>query len=327
MNVVTLKNIFVTVMAENRDTITPTPSVKAKPLIKEVPNQKRMIAVIMLDVLESRIENQAREKPCETASVIFFPERNSSFTRSKISTLASTAIPIEIMKPAIPAAVKVTGRSLKSVNTMAIKIQRERIAISPGKRYQSSKKRTTNKNPITAAFTPAVTACSPRVAQMVCLEIRVMGTGSAPEFNLPTNIFASVGVKDPEITAWPLEISSRTTGVVMGEPSKYMATILSILFFVISAKSLVPVSSNWRLTVGSRVFWLNSKVAFFRYLPVSSVDTNCDSRFKTIFPSSPTVASWGVSLGASILNSKSGVCPIMAVAFSTSVTPGKSTMS
>ena len=96
------------------ETKTPIPSVKAKPFIREVPKENKMMAVIMLEIFESRIENQARENPVETASAIVLPPRNSSLTRSKIRTLASTAIPIEIMNPAIPAAVKVTGNNLNN---------------------------------------------------------------------------------------------------------------------------------------------------------------------------------------------------------------------
>ena len=40
--------------------------------------------------------------------------RSSSFIREKISTLASTAMPIERMKPAMPGRVSVTGMSLNS---------------------------------------------------------------------------------------------------------------------------------------------------------------------------------------------------------------------
>ena len=101
------------VIALNIETIIPIPSVKAKPLIKGVPNQKRMTTVIMPEIFESLIENQALEKPAEIESAILFPERNSSFIRSKISTFASTAMPMEIINPAIPAAVKVTGINLK----------------------------------------------------------------------------------------------------------------------------------------------------------------------------------------------------------------------
>ena len=108
------------VMAESIETKTPIPRVKAKPLIKEVPNQKRIIAVIILEMFESRIENQAREKPVETASRTVLPERISSLTLSKIRMFASTAIPIEIINPAIPAAVKVTGNNLKRAKIIEI---------------------------------------------------------------------------------------------------------------------------------------------------------------------------------------------------------------
>ena len=114
------RKILVMVIADSIDTKTPIPKVKAKPLIKEVPNQKRIIAVIILEMLESRIENQAREKPVETASKTVLPERISSLTLSKIRMLASTAMPMEIINPAIPAAVKVTGNNLKRAKIIEI---------------------------------------------------------------------------------------------------------------------------------------------------------------------------------------------------------------
>ena len=64
------KNILVMIIAENIETMTPMPSVSAKPLISDVPNQKRIREVRRLEVLESRIESQAREKPSPTASLI-----------------------------------------------------------------------------------------------------------------------------------------------------------------------------------------------------------------------------------------------------------------
>src|SRR3990172_7336992 len=104
------------IMADNIEVKTPKPKTKAKPLIKDVPNQKRMMAVMILEVLESRMENQAREKPFLIDSFMLFPSFISSFKRSKINTLASTAKPIEIIKPAIEAAVKVTGINLNKAS-------------------------------------------------------------------------------------------------------------------------------------------------------------------------------------------------------------------
>ncbi len=215
-----LRKIRVIVIALKRDTMTPMPSVNAKPLISDVPNQKSMSAVMKFEIFESRIENQAREKPNFTASLMVRPARSSSLIRSKISTFASTAIPIDMMNPAIPAAVRVTGMSLKSAKIIAINIQREIVATSPGKRYQRIRNNATSKKPIIVAFTPAWTALSPRVAPIVCVESKAIGTGRAPEFKRPTSCFASVGVKLPEITACPFGISSRTIGVDIGAPSR-----------------------------------------------------------------------------------------------------------
>lgn len=57
------RNVRDTVMAVNIDTKTPKPSVSANPLIADVPSQKRIMAVIIEEIFESRIESHAREKP------------------------------------------------------------------------------------------------------------------------------------------------------------------------------------------------------------------------------------------------------------------------
>ena len=151
------KKTFVSTIAENIDMRTPRPRVSAKPLISDVPNQKRISAVKIEEMFESRIENQARSKPVRTASAIVRPSFNSSFILSNTNTFASTAIPIEIMNPAIPAAVSVTGINLKSANIIKIKNDRDTTATMPGNLYQIIKKRAISKNPTTAAFTPAFT--------------------------------------------------------------------------------------------------------------------------------------------------------------------------
>ena len=73
--------------------------------------------MIRLDTFESRIEFQARPKPASTAAGSVLPTRISSFIRSKIRMLASTAMPIERTKPAMPARVSVTGMSRKIAST------------------------------------------------------------------------------------------------------------------------------------------------------------------------------------------------------------------
>ncbi len=60
---------------------------------------------MMVEILESRIDGQARRKPSSIAAVFNNPLLISSLVLSKIKILASTAIPIERMNPAMPAKV------------------------------------------------------------------------------------------------------------------------------------------------------------------------------------------------------------------------------
>ena len=92
----------------------------AKPRMTDDPNAYRIVAVIRLDTFESRIEFQARLKPASTAAGSDLPTRNSSFIRSKIRMLASTAMPTESTKPAMPARVSVTGMSRKIARTTIV---------------------------------------------------------------------------------------------------------------------------------------------------------------------------------------------------------------
>ncbi len=114
-----------TEIAVSIDTKTPRPNTRANPLISDVPNQKRMTAVIIDEMLESRIEGHALLKPSLMASRALretwptpacpvFRPRSSSLVRSKIKMFASTAIPMERIKAAMPAAVSVTGISLNN---------------------------------------------------------------------------------------------------------------------------------------------------------------------------------------------------------------------
>src|SRR5437764_15183512 len=92
---------------------TPMKSVVAKPTMmlaaKVLPNHHRLAQVIMVEMLEPRMEGQAREKPASTAALIERPLRSSSSMRSKIRILASTAMTMERIKPAMPDSVSVTA--------------------------------------------------------------------------------------------------------------------------------------------------------------------------------------------------------------------------
>ena len=96
------------------------PRVSANPFIKLVPNQKRIADVIKLDMFESRIEGHALPKPSVKAFFKLLPIFFSSLKRSNIKMFASTAVPIYRIKPAMPAALKVTEISLKIVSIKTV---------------------------------------------------------------------------------------------------------------------------------------------------------------------------------------------------------------
>ena len=88
----------------------PTISVTAKPLTGPVPNWKRKSAVMTVLTLESMMALIACLKPSSIASRTVLPWPSSSRMRSKISTLASTAMPMESTMPASPGSVSVASK-------------------------------------------------------------------------------------------------------------------------------------------------------------------------------------------------------------------------
>ena len=75
---------------------------------------------IMVVMLLSRMDVQARKNASSMALRKFLPARNSSFKRSNTSTLASTAMPMERIKPAMPESVKVKPMILNMAKTTAV---------------------------------------------------------------------------------------------------------------------------------------------------------------------------------------------------------------
>lgn len=90
----------------------PMLNVRAKPLTKLVPNQKRIKATIKVVKLPSLIEGQLLLNPSIREVEKFFSSFSSSRMRENIKIFASTAMPIDKINPPIPAKVKVTGISL-----------------------------------------------------------------------------------------------------------------------------------------------------------------------------------------------------------------------
>ena len=83
-------------------------------------------------ILESIIDDVAFSNPFSTALLIDTPFLSSSLILSKISTLASTAIPMVNRTPAIPGKVNVTPISPNKNNINAINNVSAKQAIAPG---------------------------------------------------------------------------------------------------------------------------------------------------------------------------------------------------
>jgi hypothetical protein len=124
VNTIVRREVLVTIIAVSILITTPMPRVRAKPITRGaaiilLPNQKRIMQVISVETLPSRIAGQARLKPASIEALSVLPDLISSFILSKIRTLASTAIPMESMKAAMLAMVRVTGTILKMVSMIA----------------------------------------------------------------------------------------------------------------------------------------------------------------------------------------------------------------
>ena len=98
---------------------TPIANVAAKPCTMEAPkvsaNQNKITQVIKVDTLPSLIAGQALLNPTFIDVNNVRPDRNSSFIRSKIKMLASTAMPTDKIAAETPDRVKVTGINLNTV--------------------------------------------------------------------------------------------------------------------------------------------------------------------------------------------------------------------
>jgi hypothetical protein len=106
-----IMNVRVTNTAEIIEAPSPMSSVTAKPWTESVPTRYRISAVSAVVTFESMIALIACLKPRSTAARTVAPAACSSRIRSKISTFASTAMPIESAKPASPASVSVKPKT------------------------------------------------------------------------------------------------------------------------------------------------------------------------------------------------------------------------
>ena len=132
---------WLTVIAVNILTTTPTPKLIAKPFTGPEPKIVKIPAVIITDTFASVIVANARLKPASIATRMDLPENTSSLKRSKIRMFASTATPIDKIIPAIPGNVIVALKPLPNTSNKSITYTSNAIlATIPEKRYKITKK-------------------------------------------------------------------------------------------------------------------------------------------------------------------------------------------
>ena len=90
-----------TTRAVNIEDRMPTDKVTAKPWIGPLPICDRTTAAMKVVMLASSTARNALAKPARTAAAGDLPARNSSLMRSKMITLASTAMPTVRITPAM----------------------------------------------------------------------------------------------------------------------------------------------------------------------------------------------------------------------------------
>ena len=100
-------------IALNMDARIPAISVTANPLMGPTPNEYKIAPTKNVVMFASKIALNAFEYPPSIAALSVLPVARSSRTRSKISTLASTAIPMVNTIPAIPGSVRVALKPAK----------------------------------------------------------------------------------------------------------------------------------------------------------------------------------------------------------------------
>ena len=126
-----LKTSRVTNSDVNMLVVIPRPRTSAKPFTSWLPTKPRTTQVIKVVRLASRMVEKALSYPALSAFLKGMPRSRSSRIRSKISTLASIAIPTVRISPAIPGSVKVACIRAMMLSTNSKFIARATLVIPP----------------------------------------------------------------------------------------------------------------------------------------------------------------------------------------------------
>jgi len=126
-------------ITEKSETIIQIANINPNPLIKLIQKINRIIATISPVTFESQIADQDFLNQILAALAIFSHLLSSSLILSNIKILASIAIPIERIKPAIEARVRVIQRTLIIVRIIATYNRRAIEARKPDNLYTNIK--------------------------------------------------------------------------------------------------------------------------------------------------------------------------------------------
>ena len=127
-----VNNALGTKSAVIREIIIPMAKVVAKPFTVPEPRIYSTAAAIRVVMLPSKIADRAFSNPALMAFSTEFPAPISSLIRVKIITLASTAIPMDRIIPAIPGKVRVTSKACISTISSPTYMKRAKDAARPG---------------------------------------------------------------------------------------------------------------------------------------------------------------------------------------------------
>ena len=176
-------------------------------------------AAISVVMLPSMIAERAFEKPLLTADSTVMPIWSSSLIRANMITLASTAIPIARMIPAIPGSVMVISRKLMQRRSIIVYATSASDAQSPGILYTIIIKSMIRDTPMIPALIDVAIASEPSWAPTTLERSSESSSLSPPIRILWASMLASVMERIPEIWALPPAILSFTFGTERSSPS------------------------------------------------------------------------------------------------------------
>ena len=123
--------ILVITIAVNMERMIPRASVAANPLIVPEPMMPKTAAAISVVTFPSTMADAAFLNPVSIADFTVLPFASSSLIRANMITLASTAIPIDKMIPAIPGRVNVISNASRRMIISSTYSPSAKLAATP----------------------------------------------------------------------------------------------------------------------------------------------------------------------------------------------------